>query len=214
MPSPSPSPSPTITYLQTGSVSPTTAAIGTNIAITSKFTSSNTTSVLVDVEVYGSAGRVFQSIKNNQSLVKNTQKTFSSTWATNGLPAGTYKVYHGLWTPNWGNNLIWNEVATVTLTANPLQFTLSGSGTPLTAQAGTTVKVYSSFKPNLNTTVVTNTEIWSTSGKVFQSSKDNDIFTANTAKKYTHNWNTAGLAKGTYTIYQGCLLYTSDAADE
>lgn len=203
LPSPSPSPSPTITYLQTGSVSPTTAAIGTNIAITSKFTSSNTTSVLVDVEVYGSAGRVFQSIKNNQSLVKNTQKTFSSTWATNGLPAGTYKVYHGLWTPNWGNNLIWNEVATVTLTANPLQFTLSGSGTPLTAQAGTTVKVYSSFKPNLNTTVVTNTEIWSTSGKVFQSSKDNDIFTANTAKKYTHNWNTAGLAKGTYTIYQG-----------
>jgi hypothetical protein len=209
--SPTPTPTPTVTptltpgttYIQSGSVSAADAVVGSKITLNSKFTASKRSVVLVNVEVIGNQGKVFQVTRDNQTLLANTQKSYSSSWNTAGLPVGTYSMYHGLWTPGWGSGILWVKVADINLTAPVLSFTVSSSGTPTTAKAGSVVKLNSSFTPSINTTVLTDIEVWSSTSRVYQSINDNQTVTANVAKKYTNNWNTAGLAKGTYTMYQG-----------
>ncbi len=102
-------------FTVTGYASPTTATVGTNISLSATFTSNVNSTDLIDMEVYGAQGRVFQYYKDNDVYTANTPKTYTKTWSTTGLPAGTYSYYEGVWTPGWAKLIAWKYIGSVTL---------------------------------------------------------------------------------------------------
>lgn len=104
-----------VAFSLSGSATPSTAAAGSTINLSATFTANASLSALSDVEVYGSQGRVYQFTKNNDIYTANTPKTYSKSWNTTGLPAGTYTLYMGVWTPNWGQEISWQPIGTITL---------------------------------------------------------------------------------------------------
>lgn len=111
-PEPTPEPDPTETSFVTSARATNTKA-GSSTSIRAYVTASATTRVLVDIEVYDANGkRVYQRWYDNQSLSADYQKTFRTSWRTpRSLPAGTYTVKIGIFSPGWQELLEWNDRA-------------------------------------------------------------------------------------------------------
>ena len=75
---------------------------------------------LVDLEIYSSNGtQVYQAWLDNQAFTANVTRTFQWTWAVpSNLPAGTYTIKVGIFTPNWGSNPHWNDGAATVVVTN------------------------------------------------------------------------------------------------
>ena len=69
--------------------------------------------VLVDVEIYDSAGRkIYQRVYDNVALTAGAKRNFTTNWAVPASqPAGTYTVKVGIFRPTWGQILHWNNAA-------------------------------------------------------------------------------------------------------
>jgi hypothetical protein len=75
--------------------------------------SATASSVLVDVEVYDSAGqKVFQQAWDNQSFTAGQTRTFTTSYTPSASAAtGTYTVMIGVFSPGWGTLYSWNNSA-------------------------------------------------------------------------------------------------------
>ena len=78
-----------------------------------KVKASSSTTVLVDVEVYGPDGtKVYQKVYDNQSLSAGTTKSFSPAWAVpRYAQKGTYTVKIGIFKPGWAGMYDWDDSA-------------------------------------------------------------------------------------------------------
>lgn len=75
---------------------------------------------LLDFEIYDSRGqKVYQKFLDRRSLVAGRTTTVVFTWAIPpNLPAGTYTVKLGVFSPGWGTLHHWNDrAATFTVSA-------------------------------------------------------------------------------------------------
>jgi hypothetical protein len=121
-PTPLPTSTPTATATSAGtqpsyttgaSVSPSSVKRGSPASITASVKSGTATSVLVDVEVYDSAGqKVFQQAWDNQSFTAGQTRTFTAAYTPAASAAtGTYTVMIGVFSPGWGTLYSWNSSA-------------------------------------------------------------------------------------------------------
>src|SRR5204863_5742981 len=92
---------------------PATAPRGTKATITAAVTSSSTTKLLIDLEVYSPSGqKVFQQPWDNQAFTAGQQRTFSIDWTVPANSAtGTYSIKIGLFSVGWGTLYNWNDNA-------------------------------------------------------------------------------------------------------
>jgi len=95
-----------------GSVAP-----GTSVTLSATVTAPTNTTVVVDLEVYSSSGRVLQRYWENQQVVAGRPLTLTTTWAVPAnarLEVHTLKV--GVFGAGWSGLLHWNDrAATVTV---------------------------------------------------------------------------------------------------
>ena len=92
--------------------SPTSVPRGTTATVSVTVKSSTTRRGLVDVEIYGPSGRVFQQFWDNQSFTKNVSRTFTARWivpTSQALGARTIKV--GMFGAGWNPFQHWNDSA-------------------------------------------------------------------------------------------------------
>lgn len=118
-PAPSPSPTPAPAQPSTYSASAQTtqqAIVNSPTTVTATVKSSQPiTGVIVDVEIYNSAGqRVHQQVYENQSL-SSTGNAFSAQFTPTGT--GDHIVKVGIFSSGWQSNLYWND-ATYTFTVS------------------------------------------------------------------------------------------------
>ena len=103
------------TYSSGATASPSSVAAGDTASISTSVSSSQASTVLVDVEIYDPSGaRVFQQFWDNQSFTANQTRAFTTSWsvpATAGT--GSYTVKIGVFSPGWGSLYTWNNQAAV-----------------------------------------------------------------------------------------------------
>lgn len=126
-PTPTPTTTPTAGTLgSTASVSQASVVPGGSQTASVTVSSPAAQSLVVDVEVYGPAGRIHQRYFENESFLANQQKSFTVPFTVPaGSPSGTYWVKVGLFTAGWGTMLSWNDTAA--------SFTVSTAGTTSTS---------------------------------------------------------------------------------
>ena len=127
-----PTPAPAITATATATAVPQTTATwtlaatlstgsvrrGRTITVTANVTASQSTSALVDVEIYDpSFNKVDQVWWDNQSFSAGVTRSFSTSWKVpSGSPTGTYTVMVGTFGPGWnGADAFNNHAATFTV---------------------------------------------------------------------------------------------------
>jgi hypothetical protein len=67
---------------------------------------------LIDIEVHGPSGRVFQKSYDNVAIGANSFRSFATEWEVPAnAPTGTYIVRIGVFTPGWDTLLYWNNNA-------------------------------------------------------------------------------------------------------
>jgi hypothetical protein len=123
-----PVPSGEARFTVSASGSPRSVARGQSVTLVTGVTSTQATTVLIDVEVYDAAGKkVYQKWYDNVSLSANTKKTVRPVWAVpSGQAAGKYTIKVGVFKPGWQGLLEWKDPAgTVTVTTGT-----SASGAP------------------------------------------------------------------------------------
>jgi hypothetical protein len=97
---------------------PTSVHRGSAVAFTLSAKSIPSSDVLVDLEVYTSAGtKVFQQFWDNQSFTAGQTRTYSTTWSVPATAApGSYRVGVGVFSRGWGHTYTWvNTAASVTV---------------------------------------------------------------------------------------------------
>jgi hypothetical protein len=115
------------TFTSSANTAPSTVAATQSIAINAFFTSNNSTTALVDIEVYNPSNvRVFQQYWDNQPFTGGQQRSYSPTWQVPaGTATGSYVVRLGVFSPGWGTLYHWNSSAAT--------FTVGTSGAGATA---------------------------------------------------------------------------------
>ncbi len=103
----------TSTFTTGATVSPAAIVAGNSEQITATVQSSGLATVLIEVEVHDPSGAVvFQQAWDNQAFTPGQKRTFTTSATTqSGGPLGTYVVKIGVFTPNWGTLLSWNDSA-------------------------------------------------------------------------------------------------------
>jgi hypothetical protein len=104
---------PAASYTTSASAAPTTAGPGQTVSITSTVSSSQASTILVDVEVYDSTStKVFQQAWDNQVFGAGQSRTYSSAWQVPTTAAsGPYTIAIGVFSPGWGTLYSWNGTA-------------------------------------------------------------------------------------------------------
>jgi hypothetical protein len=110
--SPTPPPANTATFTATASANPSQVSSGqnTNVAAVVTANGGQGAGIIVDVEIYNSAGqRVKQQVFENQMFNSTESKTFNVGFAP---PANdVYKIKIGVFNYNWSQLYIWNDNA-------------------------------------------------------------------------------------------------------
>jgi hypothetical protein len=108
-------PTPTVaaTYTTSATTAPSSVAPGQTVSISTSVSSSQASTVLVDVEMYDPSGtKVFQQAWDSQAFSPGQTRTYSSSWQVATTAAvGTYTVKIGVFNPGWGQLLSWNNGA-------------------------------------------------------------------------------------------------------
>jgi len=114
-----PAPAPTTPSSYTlSAVNTGTGKVGATNSTDVSFASSQPVqNVIVDIEIFNSAGeKIKQTFFENQSL-SSTAKNFNTTWTA--PTAGQYTIKAGVFTAGWASNLHWNgQVKTVSITTS------------------------------------------------------------------------------------------------
>lgn len=179
-----------------------------NISTTLK-ADQNAQNMLVDTEIWNSAGKIAQNL-TNANLVANTSMT--NTWQTMA-PAnpGTYTIKIGVFAADWSKLYYWNDnAASITVSS------ASNNPPPGSIAFGVSATMpQTQFNPGQTSTITTNvaatqslsnvlvdTEIWSSAGnKVAQNLVPANLI-AN--QQFTTNWDTVlPSTNGPYTIKVG-----------
>lgn len=86
---------------------------GTRVPIDVKVTSTASTRVLIDLEIYNAKGdKIHQQYWDNETFGPGATKAFTSNWTVPGdLPPGEYAIKVGVFTAGWGKTLDWNDSA-------------------------------------------------------------------------------------------------------
>ncbi len=157
-----PTATPTVasTYTSGATTSPTSASPGQTVTINSSVTSSQASTVLVDVEVYDpSATKVFQQYWDNQAFSAGQMRSYSSPWQVAASAAlGSYTIKIGVFTPGWATLLNWNNRAASVSIASA---TSSATNTPVPTNTPTAVPTSTS----LPTSTPTSTQVVTGSSK-------------------------------------------------
>ncbi|MFN8633189.1 MAG: SGNH/GDSL hydrolase family protein [Chloroflexota bacterium] len=111
------------TFTTSATVSAVNASAGDTVTVTARLTSTAATSVLVDLELYDPAGvRRSQTVYDDEPFAAGVERVFTTTWTLlNDAASGGYTVKVGVFRPNWGVNVHWNDAAS---------FFTVGMGTP------------------------------------------------------------------------------------
>jgi len=139
--SPTPTATATIaaTYTSSATATPGSAAPGQTVSIVSSVTSSQASTVLVDVEVYDpSSTKVFQQFWDSQAFVAGQTRTYTSSWAVpSTAAAGSYTIDVGVFTPGWGALLNWNGAAAAVSVSPAPTAGPANTSTPVPANTST-----------------------------------------------------------------------------
>jgi hypothetical protein len=119
-------------YTTEAGVTPATVAPGGTTTVALQVTSAAAGTALVDVEVVGAAGKVFQRYFDAQSFTAGQARTYSVPWATTTATApGSYTVKVGVFAPGWTSLRHWNNAAaTINVSAATASPTPGPSATP------------------------------------------------------------------------------------
>jgi lysophospholipase L1-like esterase len=99
-------------FVTTAPVTPSTVARGETVTINVSVTSRIATTALVDVEVHGPGGKVFQVFNDGQSFTAGQTRTYPLGWTiADGVALGAYTVHVGVFSPGWGTVYHWNAGA-------------------------------------------------------------------------------------------------------
>jgi hypothetical protein len=100
-------------YTTAATPAPTNVAIGQTVSITSSVTSSQASTVLIDVEVYDSSStKVFQQFWDSQAFGAGQTRTYASAWqVATTATVGSYTIAIGVFSPGWGTLYTWNGAA-------------------------------------------------------------------------------------------------------
>jgi hypothetical protein len=82
------------------------------VRITASVTSDVAGVALINIEVHGPSGLVYQRFYDDQKLARRVPSHYTIEWRPpSELPPGAYKVKLGVFTPGWGELLHWNDQA-------------------------------------------------------------------------------------------------------
>jgi endoglucanase len=220
------------TFITSAAATPSPVGPGGSTTIGAQVTSSTSTSVLVDVEVYSPTKmRVFQQYWDNQAFAAGQMRSFSATWSLSpAQAAGAYTVEIGVFSPGWGSTLNWNgsagqisvtntaplsPITTATVapaTSAPLSFTTTATAAPAMVPAGSTTSITLDVTASSATKALVDLEVYSASGaKVYQQFWDNQQL-AGTSRapflsprnSFTASWAVPGSqAPGVYMVNAG-----------
>ncbi|HWM19270.1 MAG TPA: cellulase family glycosylhydrolase [Ilumatobacteraceae bacterium] len=114
--------------------------------------SSTTRRGLVDVEIYGPSGQVFQQFWDNQAFTKNVSRTFTAQWNVPTSQAlGTRTIKVGMFSPGWGSFQHWND------SAGALTVTAAATTTTTAPTTTSTVPATTTTRPSTTTTTTATT---------------------------------------------------------
>ncbi|HVG98365.1 MAG TPA: SGNH/GDSL hydrolase family protein, partial [Chloroflexota bacterium] len=99
-------------FVTTAPVTPSSVAQGETVTINAAVTSRIATTALVDVEVHGPGGKVYQAFNDSQSFSAGQTRTYPLGWTiADGVAPGAYTVHIGIFSPGWGTVYHWNAGA-------------------------------------------------------------------------------------------------------
>jgi hypothetical protein len=197
------------TYSSRATASPGSVAPGGTVPISTSVTSSQASTVLVDLEVYGPSGtKVFQQFWDNQTLTAGQTRTYSSAWSVPATAAtGAYSMAVGVFSPGWGTLHDWNGTAgtlsvttaapTSTATATPPPPTatpLPPTATPTTVSARSFTTSATTSRTSLarGTSVGITASVWSaTASNVLV---DLEVYNAAGARVFQTSWDQQSIA--------------------
>ncbi len=144
-PAPTPAASQTQTQTQTQPSAPAatitatakpgaTAPVGGQLTYEAgiKNTSANAAAVLIDFEVYDSAGRkVFQKVLDREDIKAGETRTYPLGWKAD--TAGTYTLKIGVFSPDWSKLYVWNDAAAVAKVETSVALTSTPTAAPTAA---------------------------------------------------------------------------------
>jgi hypothetical protein len=92
------------------------------VSISASVTSDVAAIALINIEVHGPGGLVYQRAYDDQELGRRVPSHYTVEWQPSAdLPAGAYKVKLGVFTPGWGELLHWNDHAAFITLRRPAQ---------------------------------------------------------------------------------------------
>jgi hypothetical protein len=105
-------------YTVSGTATPNTVVIGSQVTVSVTITTPQTTTGIIDLEIYNENNeKVYQEFFTDQQMTAGQRKTVTSTWQTGSTPAGTYTVKAGVFSSDWQQLYHWSDsVATFTIT--------------------------------------------------------------------------------------------------
>ncbi|HEX2914978.1 MAG TPA: hypothetical protein VH186_29565 [Chloroflexia bacterium] len=126
-------PAPVSFTLAGATVSPSSAAAGSTFSLNANFKASASSSALIDMEVYDSAGnKVFQHYMDNQAFSAGQTRTFTVSWATTSSQAsGGYTLSVGVFSNDWSTVYLWSS--------NAASFTVGQSTAPTPTATPTSI---------------------------------------------------------------------------
>ena len=135
----------------TTSASADAVSPGGTAALQVQVTSASSRSALVDVEVYGPSGRVFQQVADEQAFTAGARRTMVVLWhIPAGQAAGSLIVKIGIFAPGWAGLQHWNDAAAT--------FAVNGSAVATTRPTTTTTRpTTTTTRPTTTTTRPTTT---------------------------------------------------------
>jgi methionine-rich copper-binding protein CopC len=208
--SPPPS-SPTSVSFTIGTTSATPSVVGTGqgVAIAAAVTAAASSTALVDLEVYDTAGtKVAQQIYAAQSFNAGQTRTYTWTWP-GAAAAGTYTVKVGVVSNDWSTLYAWKDpAATVTVQASggaAVSFVVkSTSVKPTSVRRGGTVKIRMSVQAKAAASAILDLEIFDAKGARVAQTSCSRTFAANETLSCSWAYSVpSSLAKGRYTVKVG-----------
>ncbi|MGH7621282.1 MAG: hypothetical protein ACREMU_02995, partial [Gemmatimonadaceae bacterium] len=150
-------------YLTTASVSATSVSAGSGITIKAYVRALLPGTALVDIEVYGPAGKVVQDVRGPQAFAGAQTRSFITNWAVpSGMAPGAYTVRTGVFSPDWSTLYRWNNNAAT------FQVTAAGAATatPTRAVSATSTPSKATATPTPIKPTATSTRVVLTPTKV------------------------------------------------
>ena len=145
-------------FTTSGTAKPAPATVGQDVAVSLSVRSAAAQSVLIDIEVYDRSGRkVFQRAWDTQQFTAGQTRSFSASWPTRGVAAGTYTVRAGVFRAGWTGLIHWNDQATTISLGRATTTTTTTTTTPTTTTPTTTAAPTTTRPPTTTTTTTTTT---------------------------------------------------------